>query len=96
MDTQQHDIHTATQEHHSTHHHMATDSMIKEQRAMLAQNTEGKGFGPQAPHDIDPKMGKNTIIFGIAPEYSKMNLCNIHFHKNAEHKDGEFTKYTGK
>ena len=24
-----------------------------------------------------------------------MNLCNIHFHKNAEHKGGEFTKYVG-
>lgn len=24
-----------------------------------------------------------------------MNLCNIHFHKNAEHKGGEFTKYAG-
>jgi len=92
--TQPHGTHTATQEHHSTHH-MATDSMIKEQRAMLAQNTESKGFGPQAPRDIDSKMGKNTITFGIAPEYSKMNLCNIHFHKNAEHKGGEFTKYAG-
>ena len=24
-----------------------------------------------------------------------MNLCNIHFHKNAEHKGGEFTTYAG-
>lgn len=24
-----------------------------------------------------------------------MNLCNIHFHKNTEHKGGEFTKYAG-
>jgi carbonic anhydrase len=24
-----------------------------------------------------------------------MNLCNIHFHKNAEHKGGEFTVYAG-
>lgn len=24
-----------------------------------------------------------------------MDLCNIHFHKNAEHKGGEFTKYAG-
>jgi len=23
----------------------------------------------------------------------KMNLCNIHFHKNAEHKGPEFSKY---
>lgn len=24
-----------------------------------------------------------------------MNLCDIHFHKNAEHKGGEFTEYAG-
>lgn len=24
-----------------------------------------------------------------------MNLCNIHFHKNAEHQGGEFTKHAG-
>jgi len=24
-----------------------------------------------------------------------MNLCDIHFHKNAEHKGGEFTTYAG-
>ncbi len=24
-----------------------------------------------------------------------MNLCNIHLHKNAEHKGGEFTTYAG-
>jgi len=24
-----------------------------------------------------------------------MNLCNIHFHKNAEHKGGEFTSFAG-
>lgn len=82
---------------HTEHHamHMATDGMIKEQRAMLAENTQGKGFGPQSPRDIDSAMGKNSIIFNLAPESSKMNLCNIHFHKNAEHKGGEFTKYAG-
>lgn len=80
-------------EHHGTH--MATDSMIKEQRAMLAKNTDGKGFGPQSPRDIDSVAGKNKINFNIAPESENMNLCNIHFHKNAEHKGGEFTKYAG-
>jgi hypothetical protein len=24
-----------------------------------------------------------------------MNLCNIHFHKNAEHAGGEFSRYAG-
>jgi len=82
---------------HTEHHamHEATDSMIKEQRAILAENTQGKGYGPQSPRDIDSKMGKNTITFEMSPEYSEMNLCNIHFHKNAEHKGGEFTKYAG-
>ncbi|MBU3015394.1 hypothetical protein KO488_11540 [Poseidonibacter lekithochrous] len=80
-------------EHHAMH--MATDGMIKEQRAMLAKNTDGKGFGPQAPRDIDSVLGKNTRAFNIAPEYSEMNLCNIHFHKNAEHKGGEFTTFAG-
>ena len=82
----------------NTQHHakgMAADSVVKEQRTNLAKNTQGKGFGPQAPRDIDSVMGKNTIAFNMAPESSQMNLCNIHFHKNAEHKGGEFTKYAG-
>lgn len=62
---------------------------------MLEKNTDGKGFGPQSPRDIDAKNGTNDRIFSTAPEYTKMNLCNIHFHKNAEHKGGEFTTYAG-
>lgn len=80
------------EEHHAT---VVSDQVIAEQRAMLEKNTNGKGFGPQAPRDIDSKDGKNGIIFNSAPEYTKMNLCNIHFHKNAEHKGGEFTTYAG-
>ena len=30
-----------------------------------------------------------------APPRSELNLCNIHFHANAEHKGGEFTTYAG-
>ena len=37
----------------------------------------------------------NNRAFGSVPAYAEMNLCNIHFHKNAEHKGGEFTKYAG-
>ena len=70
-------------------------SAIDEQRANLAKNTEGKGFGPQSPRDIDSKSGLNDRVFVEAPAYEKMNLCNIHFHKNAEHKGGEFTTYAG-
>jgi len=81
--------------HHSEGHGMASDEMIAEQRHALATNTNGKGFGPQSPRDIDAGEGRNTIEFNTAPEYQKMNLCNIHFHKNAEHKGGEFTTFAG-
>ncbi len=71
------------------------DSVISEQRMKLAKNTEGKGFGPQSPRDIDSLAGVNTNVFSEAPASAQMNLCNIHFHKNAEHRGGEFTKYAG-
>jgi len=64
---------------------------LAKQQKNLALNTGNKGFGPQSPRDIDEIKGKNTVRFGNAPHYSEMNLCNIHFHKNAEHKGGEFT-----
>lgn len=71
------------------------DKIVNDQRAMLEKNTVEKGFGPQSPRDIDLKTGSNNIEFNLSPEYTQMNLCNIHFHKNAEHKGGEFTKYAG-
>ena len=74
---------------------VATDQMIAQQRETLAKNTEGKGFGPQSPRDIDSAAGSNPIVFDAVPAYTDMNLCNIHFHKNAEHKGGEFTVYAG-
>jgi len=77
------------------HHGAASDETIAEQRAELAKNTDGKGFGPQSPRDIDAVAGNNARAFNAAPAYTKMNLCNIHFHKNAEHKGGEFTEYAG-
>lgn len=76
-------------------HGSVADSVIKQQRDMLKKNTKGQGFGPQAPRDIDSVAGKNKRLFSQAPSFVKMNLCNIHFHKNAEHKGGEFTKYAG-
>jgi len=72
-----------------------SDKVISEQRAMLEINTKGKGFGPQSPRDIDAAAGNNPRSFSAAPASTEMNLCNIHFHKNAEHKGGEFTKYAG-
>lgn len=71
------------------------DQVVVHQRQKLADNTAGKGFGPQSPRDIDSLDGSNPIAFNAAPERSRMNLCNIHFHKNAEHKGGEFAKYAG-
>jgi carbonic anhydrase len=72
-----------------------SDLAVKHQNALLDKNTKGKGFGPQSPRDIDSTSGNNPIKFAAAPNYKEMNLCNIHFHKNAEHKGGEFTKYAG-
>ena len=71
------------------------DDVLKTQNAALATATDGKGFGPQSPRDLSAKEGKNARSFASAPAYRAMNLCNIHFHANAEHKGGEFTKYAG-
>ncbi len=72
-----------------------SDEVISKQRQTLAENTDGKGYGPQSPRDINSRAGNNKRLFGRAPSYKNMNLCNIHFHKNAEHKGGKFTKYAG-
>jgi len=53
------------------------------------------GFGPQTPRDIDNVVGENTQLFSLAPSSKKMNLCNIHFHNNAEHKAKAFSIYAG-
>ncbi|MGN7613448.1 delta-class carbonic anhydrase [Magnetococcales bacterium HHB-1] len=82
------------QEHKEAHGAVA-DTVIANQRAALAKNTYGKGFGPQSPRDIDSMNGRNHRAFNAAPSATEMNLCNIHFHKNAEHKGGEFTTYAG-
>lgn len=76
-------------------HGSVDDSVVEKQRSILAKNTDGKGFGPQSPRDIDSLPGKNDRMFNTAPGSTEMNLCNIHFHKNAEHKGGEFAKYAG-
>lgn len=80
---------------HGSGHATVSDKVIKEQREALARNTKGKGFGPQAPRDIDSAAGSNDIVFGEAPAYTQMNLCNIHFHKGAEHKGKNFSIYAG-
>lgn len=72
-----------------------SDEVISAQRAALEASTNGKGFGPQSPRDINTTMGENSISFDTAPSADAMNLCNIHFHENAEHRGGEFTEYAG-
>ena len=47
--------------------------------------------GPQAPRDIDKKRGTNTTLFKTAPKAKNMNLCNIHYHWNAEHKSAAYS-----
>jgi len=80
---------------HSGHHAAVSDKVIAEQRKTLAKSTKGKGFGPQSPRDIDAVAGTNNRIFSEAPASTSMNLCNIHFHKNAEHKAADFSIYAG-
>lgn len=75
--------------------HQADEATIAAQNAALEKSTEGKGFGPQSPRDLNKKIGTNRRVFAPAPAFQQMNLCNIHFHKNAEHKGGEFTRYAG-
>lgn len=72
-----------------------SDQVIAHQRAQLKKHTEGIGFGPQSPRNIDLIGGNNDRMFNAAPAFAEMNLCNIHFHKNAEHQGGEFNKYAG-
>ncbi|RPJ65153.1 hypothetical protein DRW07_16610 [Alteromonas sediminis] len=69
--------------------------MLAKQKAALEANTAGKGFGPQSPRDIDQDYGTNKRVFGMAPNRAEMNLCNIHFHRFAEHKGGNFTTWAG-
>lgn len=82
-------------DHGDKSHKSVGDDVVAEQRAALAASSAGKGFGPQSPRDLGTMKGSNPVMFELAPPYSEMNLCNIHFHKNAEHKGGEFTQYAG-
>tara|TARA_R110002167_G_scaffold7431_3_gene35223 strand:+ start:6258 stop:7124 length:867 start_codon:yes stop_codon:yes gene_type:complete len=85
----------SVEHHHTAEHKPVSDQVVAAQRSLLAQNTAGKGKRPQSPRDIDITDGKNNRVFSAAPASEYMNLCNIHFHKNAEHKGGEFTRYAG-
>lgn len=85
--------HPMTHEHNQLH--AGSQAMLDAQNAELKKNTDGKGFGPQAPRDLNSKRGSNPRVFMPAPAYQKMNLCNIHFHESAEHKGGQFKTFAG-
>jgi hypothetical protein len=42
--------------------------------------------GPQSPRDIDKASGENPVRFVQATPATASRLCDVHFHKNAEHK----------
>ena len=73
--------------------------VLEETEAMaktVAADTEAcLDFGPQTPRDIDLVEGSNQVSFRKAPSYENMNLCNIHFHRSAEHKAAAFNIYAG-
>jgi hypothetical protein len=54
-----------------------------------------RGFGPQTPRDISSVAGANQRVFTLAPAATRMNLCNIHTHTNAEHKGPGFSVFAG-
>jgi len=78
---------------------LISSSAFSEEPSHMAQTTASKaicsGYGPQTPRDIDSNNGKNNRVFAMAPSYSQMNLCNIHFHENAEHKAKDYSIYAG-
>ena len=76
-------------------HSIVGEEEINRQRESLARSTSKQGFGPQSPRDLNQINGLNRRVFMAAPSRSELNLCNIHFHANAEHKGGEFTTYAG-
>ena len=71
---------------------LATLASEKPANAGEVQTSEVcEGFAGQSPRDIDSKTGTNPSKFHLAPPASEMNLCDIHFHKNAEHKAKAFS-----
>ena len=51
--------------------------------------------GPQAPRNIDDGVGSNPVTFANAPPAKGMQICDVHFHKFAEHKASEFAIEAG-
>ena len=72
------------------HHAHDEQEVVVEKELELCQ-----GYGPQTPRDIDNPEGSNNVKFQLAGDSSELNLCNIHFHNNAEHKAKDFSIYAG-
>ncbi len=72
---------------------MAADTTAAKPAAVEGAACEG--FGPQTPRDIDAKVGNNKRAIAMAPDYKQLNLCNIHFHTQAEHKAKAFSLVPG-
>lgn len=77
-----------------------TDTMTEAKDAAVKTASSATGdlcltMGPQTPRDITSKAGLNTTMFDVAPPSTKMNLCNIHTHTNAEHKGPGFSIFAG-
>lgn len=70
-------------------------SSHQQDKSHTQQQAACSGFGPQTPRDIDNHNGNNPQVFSLAPKVENMNLCNIHFHNNAEHKAKDFSIYAG-
>ena len=76
-------------------HAMADTTAHETKKSQATPATACVGYGPQTPRDIDNINGENKRSFSPAPSYTEMNLCNIHFHNNAEHKAKDFSVYAG-
>ena len=88
-----------TNETEKTTHEVAeqnvSDTFRADQSTKLLEASDLTTTPPQSPRDIDSVVGTNANGATIAPKASELNLCDIHFHKSAEHKGGEFTTYAG-
>jgi hypothetical protein len=71
------------------------EDVIKQQNKQLLKAAAGVGYGPQSPRDITQWEGSNMRVQTPAPLSHAMDLCNIHLHRNAEHKGPEFNTYAG-
>ena len=79
----------------STHSIASDNEHGTEHHAAAVVGPACDGFGPQTPRDIDSVAGENKRQFSVSSSYKDMNLCNLHFHTNAEHKAKDFSIYAG-